>query len=62
MAAAAKLQQEKLRILKSARYFEEQVEEYPRAPARATDKNPRNKPCPCGSGKKYKHCCLKKLG
>lgn len=20
----------------------------------------RNKPCPCGSGKKYKHCCLKK--
>lgn len=21
-------------------------------------KNPRNKPCPCGSGKKYKKCCL----
>nr|MBC8146823.1 SEC-C domain-containing protein [Bacteroidota bacterium] len=20
----------------------------------------RNKPCPCGSGKKYKKCCLKK--
>lgn len=20
----------------------------------------RNKPCPCGSGKKYKHCCFKK--
>jgi SEC-C motif len=20
----------------------------------------RNDPCPCGSGKKYKHCCLKK--
>ena len=20
----------------------------------------RNAPCPCGSGKKYKHCCLKK--
>ena len=20
---------------------------------------PRNDPCPCGSGKKYKHCCLK---
>lgn len=18
----------------------------------------RNEPCPCGSGKKYKHCCL----
>ncbi|MBN2532015.1 MAG: zinc-dependent peptidase [Spirochaetales bacterium] len=22
----------------------------------------RNAPCPCGSGKKYKHCCLKKKG
>lgn len=21
-------------------------------------KTPRNAPCPCGSGKKYKHCCL----
>lgn len=20
----------------------------------------RNEPCPCGSGKKFKHCCLKK--
>ncbi|MEO9145111.1 MAG: SEC-C metal-binding domain-containing protein [Ginsengibacter sp.] len=20
---------------------------------------PRNKPCPCGSGKRYKHCCAK---
>jgi len=20
----------------------------------------RNAPCPCGSGRKYKHCCLKK--
>ena len=20
----------------------------------------RNQPCPCGSGRKYKHCCLKK--
>ncbi|GAB6185098.1 preprotein translocase subunit SecA [Thermopirellula anaerolimosa] len=22
----------------------------------------RNEPCPCGSGKKYKHCCMKKRG
>ncbi len=22
----------------------------------------RNEPCPCGSGKKYKQCCLKKDG
>lgn len=23
-------------------------------------KTGRNEPCPCGSGRKYKHCCLKK--
>jgi uncharacterized protein YecA (UPF0149 family) len=28
------------------------------SPARA-DKIGRNQPCPCGSGKKYKHCCGK---
>jgi preprotein translocase subunit SecA len=26
-------------------------------PHRAQKKIPRNAPCPCGSGKKYKHCC-----
>jgi SEC-C motif len=26
----------------------------------AMTKTGRNDPCPCGSGKKYKHCCLKK--
>jgi uncharacterized protein YecA (UPF0149 family) len=35
-------------------------------PANATYKSPnakigRNEPCPCGSGKKYKHCCGKFL-
>jgi hypothetical protein len=25
---------------------------------RVLPKNPRNKPCGCQSGKKYKHCCL----
>jgi SEC-C motif-containing protein len=29
------------------------------APIKATHPKPgRNDPCPCGSGKKYKHCCL----
>ena len=28
--------------------------------ARTTVKISRNQPCPCGSGKKYKRCCLKK--
>ena len=26
----------------------------------AVGRVPRNAPCPCGSGKKYKHCCLQK--
>ena len=25
-----------------------------------TKKTPRNAPCPCGSGRKYKYCCLGK--
>jgi hypothetical protein len=61
MAASAKGRQNELGILKSAKRVEEQIEEYPSIPVRATEKNPRNKPCPCGSGNKYKHCCLKKL-
>lgn len=28
-------------------------------PVRTESKIPRNNPCPCGSGKKYKHCCIK---
>lgn len=28
-------------------------------PVRRTEKIGRNQPCPCGSGKKYKNCCLK---
>lgn len=30
-----------------------------RQPVRKTKKTGRNDPCPCGSGKKYKHCCGK---
>ena len=29
-------------------------------PVRATARVGRNDPCPCGSGKKYKHCCMRK--
>jgi preprotein translocase subunit SecA len=28
-------------------------------PVRSGPKVGRNDPCPCGSGKKYKHCCGK---
>jgi preprotein translocase subunit SecA len=31
-----------------------------RQPARSTTKRGRNDPCPCGSGRKYKHCCWEK--
>jgi SWIM/SEC-C metal-binding protein len=32
----------------------------PQAPVTVQAKVGRNDPCPCGSGLKYKHCCLKK--
>ena len=28
--------------------------------ARATHQTGRNEPCPCGSGRKYKQCCMNK--
>ncbi len=61
MAGNARELQEKLGILRQPQQIKEYVQEYPDIPiAGATMKNPRNKPCPCGSGKKYKHCCLNK--
>jgi preprotein translocase subunit SecA len=30
----------------------------PKQKVKSTPKIGRNEPCPCGSGKKYKHCCL----
>ena len=36
----------------------EAFEDAPAAYARAAPKIGRNDPCPCGSGKKYKKCCL----
>jgi preprotein translocase subunit SecA len=27
-----------------------------------TERTPRNAPCPCGSGKKFKNCCMRKAG
>jgi len=32
---------------------------FKKEPAKA-DKVPRNGPCPCGSGKKFKHCCQRR--
>jgi len=33
-----------------------ETDEQPAAPQAVSDKVPRNAPCPCGSGKKYKKC------
>lgn len=38
----------------------EQSEAVKKKPVRRVEKVGRNDPCPCGSGKKYKNCCLKK--
>jgi len=43
---------------KAMKWLERQV--FPREPYRSLeDKTGRNDPCPCGSGKKYKKCCLR---
>jgi hypothetical protein len=61
MESKAREFQEKLGILKKPRQIKEYVQEYPEVPAAGIKmKNPRNKPCPCGSGKKYKYCCMNK--
>ena len=53
-------------VLAHIEYQEPSAEDNSRQPPAATQaagqaagksKTPRNAPCPCGSGKKYKHCC-----
>ncbi|HXA45412.1 MAG TPA: SEC-C metal-binding domain-containing protein, partial [Candidatus Angelobacter sp.] len=56
-----KLMREKLGILTHARQISVHQSEFPDViPKIPKLKNCRNKPCPCGSGKKYKRCCLNK--
>ena len=40
--------------------FESPIEPPPPAPILADEKVGRNSPCPCGSGRKYKKCCMGK--
>ncbi|MBW1695189.1 MAG: SEC-C domain-containing protein [Deltaproteobacteria bacterium] len=47
----------KLRDELLARAERQKAAEQPVAPLRKVG---RNQPCPCGSGKKYKHCCIEK--
>jgi hypothetical protein len=56
----ARTYQRELDILTAERPYSRHVAEYPSASrgprGRSVPKNPRNKPCPCGSGRKYKFC------
>ena len=54
-AELAKMDEE---IKSSSKLLHGQEEEKP-APIKSERKPARNEPCPCGSGKKYKHCCGK---
>lgn len=40
------------------RAYMREMAHYPTPIQRATGKVGRNEPCPCGSRKKFKHCCL----
>ncbi len=44
--------------LMEAAWNEEEEDDGPTEPIRTVPKIGRNEPCPCGSGKKYKKCCL----
>jgi hypothetical protein len=61
MEEEAKELQERLGVFRTPKRKNIHLREYPEIlPTGMKPKNPRNKKCPCGSGKKYKHCCLKK--
>jgi preprotein translocase subunit SecA len=45
---------------KGAEILDDEMEEEAEEPIR--ERVGRNEPCPCGSGKKFKKCCLKKQG
>ena len=38
-------------------FFKQKREKQKQQPVRVEKKVGRNELCPCGSGKKYKHCC-----
>jgi len=42
---------------REGRWFYEEGNVVPKTVVRTGPKVGRNEPCPCGSGKKYKHCC-----
>jgi uncharacterized protein YecA (UPF0149 family) len=63
MEAQARQLQADHKLLTNYTTFKDKVSEYPvvepKQRVAAPEPNPRNKACPCGSGKKYKKCCGK---
>ncbi len=59
IASKAKMSKEALLQRRDA-LIADAWQEGPRSAVAGTKKVGRNDPCPCGSGKKYKHCCLKR--
>ena len=49
------------RLKRHYRLFRNSIEDEHRTEDLPSKKTGRNAPCPCGSGKKYKHCCLKRM-
>ena len=59
LEAQARVAQEKSGLLTNLKTFQDKVAEFPIPSVEGfvvPGPNPRNKPCPCGSGKKYKKC------
>ncbi len=70
--AEAQELREKLGLLKQVERFGKTVYEYPtraerngkrqRRMSKRQARSMRNSPCPCGSGQKFKQCCLRRHG
>jgi len=63
LRAQAEECRDKLGLLTNTKAFSKKIHEYPVAHGRRDGKPPRsmrNSPCPCGSGKKYKRCCIRR--
>ena len=64
--AEAKRLKRELSLLTDIKKYDQTEKEYPDTPRYGRNQNykrhkiPRNAPCPCGSGKKYKYCCMRK--
>ncbi len=59
LEAELKKMEEELKNEAVLKHGEEEKKETKNSPYIAPKKPKRNDPCPCGSGKKYKHCCGK---